>query len=102
MVSTASKGLAESLKGQLSEGNLKAIRKALTPLAITICAMELAIGATECGDESLEDQTLLIMGTELVKVYTSSRWDDVRHLDAEAMSLPDHYWGERRRSCRRR
>ena len=90
-VTVASRGLAAALKVQLSEANLQAVRKALTPLIITICAMEL-----EVAEGQIEGQELLIMGTELIKVYTSSRWDDVRHLDAQGLKLTDTFWGGER------
>ena len=90
-VTVASRGLAAALKVQLSEANLQAVRKALTPLIVTICAMEL-----EVAEGQIEGQELLIMGTELIKVYTSSRWDDVRHLDAQGLKLTDTFWGGER------
>ena len=50
--------------------------------------MELAIAD---GDLMGEDRA--VIGAEVVKVYTSARFDDILHLDWSALKPQEIYWG---------
>ena len=76
IVSTASSSVAASLKKELSASNPRVVKKAITLPLLLVVAMELAIAD---GDLMGEDRA--VIGAELVKVYTSARFDDILHLD---------------------
>ena len=80
IVGSASSSQARMLTTELSAANPRTIRKALTTPLVVIVAIEMGIN-----DGTLTGVDRAVLGAELVKVYTSSRWDDLRHLDDHAL-----------------